>query len=554
MINSIIQPVVFLLAFISCIISIWMINGVQKPAVKKALYSLFSFSGAWSAVQLTLFFVDDPLIMYWLYTFGLGLGLVCVISWIYFCSAFSGKDYHTDHLLRVGVLFGVIGLLVTKFTNIIHSQYFNWSIELIDGQEQLIIDFTLMYFGNILGMYIISFLGLYMIVRMMYQTDLISFGPLLSFSMLFITPVIGEVVFSDSPLQIGLNFEPVGVAIFGLIITFVLKHPFGDVQPIARKELVDRLDEGIILFNNNDVVIDYNECAVNIIPTIAEERVTLDMITQVYPSLEKVDNEMVIIPIKIDDEKRMFLCSYQVLEVGPHSIGTALVFNDITELEQNRKEVFRHNKQWDHMAGAIAHELRNSLFLLTGYIEQANIHLENEEYDDVQESLDVVSDSSERIHGVIEDLQQFTKYSQTISEKSQVSLRDIVEIVSRNYPSLDVSLDSDAIIYVQPAQFEDLISNAFDFAVYAESDSVTITTTDNHIIIEDDGIYPSANYDEELFDYESAVPTSKAGMRLPMVQSISHAHGWSIDIDLSYEDGVRYKICNSVTERVNDTP
>lgn len=543
------QAGLFGFALLACILSIWKLKDFHQPTVKKGLYGLFGAYGLWAGSQLVGFFVDDPTIQYWVYMFGLVMGMCGVISWLFFASVFSNKNYHNDTLLKAFTTFAFIGIVITILTNHIHGQYLISNINSLSSGDQLIIDFTIMHIGVLVGGYVVSLLGLYLIIRMVHENDLGSFTFLLSFVFLFGFPLSLRMISLITIVNPLTNFEPVGVGVFGLLITFVFNNPFGDIQPIARKKLIDRIDEGFILIDNNGYIVDYNDFSTTVFPMIDEQkRIEWEKLQDEHNKLNDLQDDIVIISQTIDDVKKKILCSQQALDIGPHKIGTVIILNDITDLEKNRKEVVRHNKQWDHMAGAIAHELRNSLFLLTGYVEQVNTHLDNDDYGKAKESVTVINKASNRITNIVNDLQKFTRYSQTVSDTSFISLQEIVKHNARNYQSLNIVCKDDMMLQAHPTRFNALIDYALDFAVYSDANTITISITDDGIIIEDDGVYEGCQYDEDMFDYESAVPTSEARMRLPIVKSISLSHGWDITLDESYCDGVRYEITGVNTE------
>lgn len=539
----------FALTAITCFASFFFISNVHSKHVKYSLTLLIGLSGTWAGLQVLLFVFPNQTINYWVTIIGLIIGLATVISWLHFASAFTGNTYHKDPIIRIVGLFVFIGVSIVKLTNHIHGQYF---IQRVTESGVLILELQLMYWGTLIGTYFIASIGFFLVVSMLIrETEINKLQNVFLFSVIF-TPILLRFLGHQTNVLLPLSYEPVGVALFILFVTVISRKPFLTMRNTAQNELLNQLDTAVIVFDNKGKIITFNNQAKIIFPILEQKKnITRDMLTEEHEELTGLSEDTALIPFKDLDtengETKYYLASYSDITVGPTVIGETVRLKDVTEIEQYRNEVSRHNSQWDEMAGAIAHELRNSISISCGHLEVAMVALENGDIEQAKESLQVVNRGNEKVKTTVTDLKNFTRFAQTVEKKELVNVCEQVDKIGNKFDSLDVSCRGNGTVLSNVKMFSSLLEKTFDYSNYANASSVNVILKSGIIVIEDDGEYSANGHDEELFKYESAAPDTEARMRLPLVNTIALSHGWKIEPDCSYHKGLRYEIQNVVT-------
>jgi signal transduction histidine kinase len=145
---------------------------------------------------------------------------------------------------------------------------------------------------------------------------------------------------------------------------------------------------------------------------------------------------------------------------------------------------------------------------------------------------------------IVSDLVTLTRLGRQAEEIETV---DIEAVIRRAFSAV---ADSQATLAtVSPGEIqadrrrtEQLFENLFEFCLRNDATAVEVSQTPGTLVIEDDGRPLSATEADRAFAYGQAVPDAESGMLLPVVRTLAEAHGWAIDIDPGYDDGVRFVI------------
>ena len=145
---------------------------------------------------------------------------------------------------------------------------------------------------------------------------------------------------------------------------------------------------------------------------------------------------------------------------------------------------------------------------------------------------------------IVSDLVTLTRLGRRAEEIETV---DVEEVIRRAFSA--VADAQAALTTVAPGEIqadrrrtEQLFENLFEFCLRNDATAVEVSQTPGTLVIEDDGRPLSATEADRAFAYGQAVPDAESGMLLPVVRTLAEAHGWAIDIDPGYDDGVRFVI------------
>ena len=530
--------IVYVLAFVAaaaiCFVSLVRAWKVEDRETRYGLVGLLVGSGGWSASHAGLLVLPTADLKIGAYMIGLVLGFSTVFSWLYFCSAYSGRTLHRQPRLRQAAVGLYLAIVLVKLTNPLHHQYFvaeivrNGSVY-VDIQQQA---FHWMATGLA---YAFAAVGLFMLFEQFsdagYDTR-----PLIGLTGLTAIPVLLDVIGFTSGAILNIIYAPLGVAAFALGVLFVYKERFLAVQ------LTGDVDEAFVFLDDEGKIEDFNQAALTLFPALENARG--DVVASVEGLEMVVNSDGDVLDVTVDGTPRFYLVTETSFTLGQANIGQVLMFSDVTSIERQRRELERHNEQLEEFAQGIRHELRNSLQVIRSRVAAAGAALDDGSVSLAKDSLTAASDRTGRMDRTVSDLATLAQYGQTVGGLSEVSFRRTAEAAWERAETgnLEVSIENDGDIAADSTRLQSLFESAFEFAFYNEASSVVVELTDDGFAITDDGTRPADDDLHKLFDYGHAVPNAEAGMALPNVETLAEVHGWSLSVDDTYRDGIRLEI------------
>ena len=528
---QLVYVLVFAIAAAICFASVVRALKVEDEETRYGLIGLLVGSGGWSASHAGLLVLPTADLKIGAYMVGLIFGFSTVFSWLYFCSAYSGRTLHRQPRLRQAALGLYLAVVLVKLTNPLHHQYFvaevvrNGSVY-VDIQQQA---FHWMATGLA---YAFAAVGLFMLFEQFDDAGYDS-RPLVGLTGLTAVPIILDVIGFTSEAILNIIYAPLGVAAFALGVLFVYKERFLAVQ------LTGDVDEAFVFLDDDGRIEDFNEAALSLFPALDSARG--DPVTSVEGLEMVADSEGDILDVSVDGEKRYYLVTDTSFSLGQSDIGQVLMFSDVTSIERQRRELERHNHQLQEFAEGIRHELRNSLQVIRSRVAAAGAALDDGSVTMARESLTAASDRTGRMDRTVSDLATLAQYGQTVGGLSGLDFRRTVEAAWQRADTadLDLTVEGDGEITADGTRLQSLFESAFEFGYYNEAGSVVVRLTDDGFTVTDDGTRPDDEDLDKLFDYGQAVPNAEAGMALPNVETLAEVHGWSLTVDDSYHEGIR---------------
>lgn len=535
---------VFSATAVVCYAAVFRARGrIGDQDTKWGMVSLLTISGLWSTFHVGRLVVPLPQMKTVFYLLGLSVGLASVGAWLYFCSAYTGQSYHRQRPFRVAAIVIYVSILAVKFTSPIHGLYFS-TAPTERPFPHLVIQLGILHWIVTGVAYALSAIGFYMLFDLFADSSYATrrLGLLVGLAGL---PVVFDLVGYVSPdLIITLNYEPIGVALFALGVLYTADGTFLAVRRFGREQLIDELDEAIVLLDTEGVVRDVNTAACRLFPAL--EGSVGRPLSAAAPSVESYLHAegSRVITVENSDGRRYYLLTKRQLRAGRTSIGTTLVFADITEVERQRREIEYQRDQMDDFAEAITHELRNAANIVRGHlslVDEAAVGIDDER---VSDSVETAVQTIDRMSVIIGDLATLAQYGQMIDETSTVELETVVADVWRSLDTNGCELSTARLgsVEADPPRLERLLSNLLTFHLENGATRVAVEQTDNRLTVTDDETELGAFDPEDALAYGEAVPTAETGMLLPIVRTMAEAHGWTVSVDPDYADGVRVRV------------
>jgi PAS domain S-box-containing protein len=233
------------------------------------------------------------------------------------------------------------------------------------------------------------------------------------------------------------------------------------------------------------------------------------------------------------------------------SLGVILSFSDLTEVKrlQEQIELKERLTALGEMSAGIAHELRNPMAVIAGYLS-----LLAKRQDDAGKT--VIRDIQAEIVGmnrIISDLLTFAR--PTSLNRTAVNMRHLLESCIETVlqarsggPSLGTVLDiSDITASVDEVLMRQALGNLIQNAVEAMPDGGMLTVTmqaDRNltIIIGDTGPGIPAEHLKKVFLPFFTTKDKGVGMGLALTHKVVTAHGGRVDIESTVNAGTRFKV------------
>lgn len=210
------------------------------------------------------------------------------------------------------------------------------------------------------------------------------------------------------------NPTPIGSLLGSLMIARGLwSAPLSNVTPLAHELVFQNMTEAVIVTNHSQVIVDLNHHAKHLFP---DEHEVFGKPLHDFPCLafafENIQHEN---EVKILN--RFYQLSVSRIQPNPRQhLGYVFTLTDITKLKEQELERERLLLTLDAYARTVAHDLKNPVSVISGYLELAQIAIEKyPENDKLVSYLDRAKRGTETMTGIINSLLLLATLRQTDS-------------------------------------------------------------------------------------------------------------------------------------------
>jgi len=298
-----------------------------------------------------------------------------------------------------------------------------------------------------------------------------------------------------------LDITPFGFVATGLLFAAGLfRYRLLDLVPIARGTVVQNMDSGVLVVDNEDQIVDLNPQAERIIGA-SEMQLVGRTVTTVFAEFPEIIRKFADardthdqVGIVRDGRKE----HYDV-EVSPLSdsldreVGRVITFTDITDrvereetLQARTEELERQNERLDEFASVVSHDLRNPLNVATSRLELARETGDGAHLEAALSALD-------RIDTLIDDVLTHARQCQSTGETATVPLSDLLENCRATAElgdatfALEGGLQCEADPEGVQQLLENLLRNAIDHGGDAVAIRVGATKSGDVFFVADEG-------------------------------------------------------------------
>jgi len=557
-----VQVVYYVLPVVAVVTALVLVTGVyarHRTAAGATWFITMLLSGGALNLFHLLIAVSENRTVQWLAIFPRLLALVSVIAaFVLFCSAYTGRDFHRKRRVAAAMVavFGSYAVLVA--TSPIH--------------ELLFVDYTNRSepFG-----YVVAEPSVGSVVLLLGLVSFVAYATYVMVEHLLSTKrragwqivliLLGALSVAAFEVAGNLGFLPAtgmshsGYGILPLFLCFFLalfRFDLLDVTPVARTRVVENLRDPVVILDADLRVVDFNDASTRIWPDVGDhlpepfETACPELAREidVPPGADAVAEK---ISLTTDGRDRYY--SVTVSEVsrkrGDRTELYSIFLRDVTELEQSRQQLQTQNERLDQVASTISHDLRNPINVSQGHTTLLGDILDGADLDpaaetQASESLEKIRQGHDRMLDIIEDVLTLAREGKTVEETEMLDLSTVACEAWGTVATADATLtvvsgdefpaDRSKLLQV----FENLFRNAVDHG--HPGVSVEVGTTDDGFYVQDDGPGIDDAYRDSVFEYGYTTDSDNTGLGLSIVRTMAESHGWTVELDDSFDEGTRF--------------
>lgn len=257
-------------------------------------------------------------------------------------------------------------------------------------------------------------------------------------------------------------------------------------------------------------------------------------------------------PYKTVDGRDIWLgiSSSELKNSAGEKIGLIFIFTDLTDIKglQAQVELKQRLSQLGEMSAGIAHELRNSMSVISGYAKLLGKKVEQS----CVPAVDSIQSEVGTMDRIISELLAFAKPS--VLNKEEIDLGNMIKDISGSLmserQSVKISIDCDDGIYIKADKvllrqaFSNLIINALEALGEGGAIDIAVRSSGEKVIaaFKDNGSGIPENILHKIFLPFYTTKEGGTGFGLALVQKIIVSHGGTIDVESVEGDGSIFKV------------
>ncbi|MBY0542829.1 MAG: PAS domain-containing protein [Sphingobacteriaceae bacterium] len=328
------------------------------------------------------------------------------LNWFFFCLHFCGKECWYKKPLNLTLLLIVpITTVLLVWTNSLHHlHYKSLTLDSTGPFPMASIETGIWYPIFTIYFYILLICGCFLIIAKFRASDPIYKRQNYSIIIAASIPWIANIAYL-------LGIRPLGhvdVTPFAFIITcfFILigiyRFKLFDIIPIAREKVLELMQDGFLVLDQKNRILDYNKSITNYINHSEKELIGTNL-TDIFPNQEEFLNKINEqtagkIELELDINHKTLYLEVDILFLYDNKINndfTIIKLQDLTAIKadaiktkEQATELERLNQLKDRIFSIIAHDLRGPLVNLSEVLKMiANDQITNDEFKTISPTL-----------------------------------------------------------------------------------------------------------------------------------------------------------------------
>lgn len=240
-------------------------------------------------------------------------------------------------------------------------------------------------------------------------------------------PILVNLLGTFKIYDMNVCLTPISFSIAVIFYTFaILKFNFLKITPIALQKIVDRISDGYVVLDEDNIITDFNKTFLsvfklkpenlrskNFIDFLNSRKISKQVISKIERSIQKANttNETISFEQHFSEIKKYFKIEITPINSENSSLGKLFLFKDITQHKEdmqtikNNQEILMERERLaglGQLIGGIAHNLKTPIMSIAGAVQG----LENliHEY---EESIDDPLVNSQDHHDIAKDMEEW---------------------------------------------------------------------------------------------------------------------------------------------------
>jgi len=253
----------FGLAAVICLAGTVGVRSLSHPDIRRGLGGLLGLSGLWSLFTAAQLATPSPLAQRIFHLGGLIAGLSTIVAWVVFAAAYTGRSYHRQRSFQIGSALLLAIVIGIKLTNPIHGLYYTTTAATTPF-SYLQFNYGAIHWFVTGIVYTIAFVGFGWLFESFERSDS---RPTVLYILVAVTgvPLIPYLVSPSVDPLLGINYEPLGVAVFAVGILQYARTEFANHSSPGLSTLADSVAVGGLVLDSSATVIAYNDEATTIL-------------------------------------------------------------------------------------------------------------------------------------------------------------------------------------------------------------------------------------------------------------------------------------------------
>lgn len=313
------------------------------------------------------------------------------VNWFLFCLHLAGKDCWYKKPLNLAVLLSVsiLTILLVWTNDYHHLQYKSLSLDHSGPFPTLVIEPGIWYRCFTVYFYLLMGTGSYLILSTFRKADAIYRRQNYT---IFIAALIPWMVNLAYLLGIrpfnNLDLTPFAfIVAISLISVAIYRFKLFDILPVAREKVMDLIQDGYLVLDGKNRVIDCNLAFKKYLPEAKKDKIIGEQIESLFPQQDELldflkDNRSGKIEMQVQIREATFDLEADIMYLNHNQLNneaTVIKLQDLTAVrtealksKQQTEELKKLNQLKDRIFSIIAHDLRGPLVNLSEVLKMVN--------------------------------------------------------------------------------------------------------------------------------------------------------------------------------------
>lgn len=287
-------------------------------------------------------------VKFWIKVEYLGVAFLPVV-WLIFALNFTGYKGKVKKSTLILLYIVPVITLIMNYTNDFHHLFY---IKLYMNNDGIFPVVEIIkgpwYWVNIAYTYALMLIGLIIFILAYFKAVSIVRKQILFLIIAWVIPWISDIVYMLRLLPFDVDLCPLAFSFSGIISSFaILNFKLVKLTPIALEKVFSNMLDGVIILDSENNIVNFNNSSKNVISELKHIEAgdkKIDEVLREYKEVLKAVNSNSynesLITIKNNEQLRYYKMNINNIHENTGGIiGKILIFNDVTEIELQRKKL-----------------------------------------------------------------------------------------------------------------------------------------------------------------------------------------------------------------------